>query len=91
MRLPLLNSRAGFWQKNGADGLLAAIGRAGALALILTAHGLIAKLREREIEGARHTSYLRLKSLSCFGRIFVFNVPPLPLAVRPPLKPVIST
>src|SRR5205814_83210 len=56
------------------------VGRACTLALILTAHGLIAKLGECEIEGARHASYFRLKSLSSFGRIFVFNVAPLALA-----------
>ena len=56
------------------------IGRACRLALILTAHGLIAKLREREIEGARHARYLHLERFSCFGRIFVLNVAPLALA-----------
>src|SRR6266513_2259748 len=56
------------------------IGRARCARSILTGHRLTAKLGECEIEGVRHASYLRLKSLWCFGRIFLFNVAPLALA-----------
>jgi hypothetical protein len=45
-------------------------------------HRLIAKLGERSVEGTRHTIDVCLKSAVRLGGIFVFNVPPLPLAAR---------